>query len=98
MRGSRRARGGWLSALAALGPLAAHGQLPPALPDGAGREIVERTCSQCHSLETVLRSRLGRKQWEARIDEMIAKGAKLSDEDIDVVADYLATHFGPALQ
>ena len=26
---------------------------------------------------------------------MIAKGAKLTDEDIDVVAEYLTTHFGP---
>ena len=87
---------GWLYTLIGLAPLAAYGQLPPALPDGAGREIVERTCGQCHSLETVLRSRLGRKQWEARIDEMIAKGAKLSDEDIDLVAEYLAAHFGPS--
>lgn len=79
----------------AIVPLAAYGQAPPALPDGNGKEIVERTCSQCHSLETVLRSRLGRRQWEARIDAMIAKGANLADEDIDVIAEYLATHFGP---
>ena len=82
----------------ALAPFAGRGQAPPALPEGAGREIVERTCSQCHSLETVLRTRLTRKQWEARIDAMIAKGAKLSDEDIDVIADYLAEHFGPGMQ
>jgi hypothetical protein len=31
--------------------------------------------------------RLDRKHWAARIDEMIAKGAKLSDENIDVVAE-----------
>ena len=84
----------WLCVALAIAPLAGHGQAPPALPDGDGKEIVERICSQCHSLETVLRSRLGRKQWEARIDAMIAKGAKLTDEDIDVVAEYLTTHFG----
>jgi mono/diheme cytochrome c family protein len=91
----RHARCRWLSAAFALAPLAAPGQTPPVLPDGVGRELVERACSQCHSLETVLRSRFGRRQWEARIDEMIAKGARLSDEDIDVIADYLATHYGP---
>jgi mono/diheme cytochrome c family protein len=95
VRGSPHARCRWLSAAFALGPLASHGQAPPVLADGPGRDSVERACSQCHSLETVLRSRLGRKQWEARIDEMIAKGAKLTDEDIDVIAEYLAAHYGP---
>jgi len=85
----------WLGAALAVAAVAAHGQAPPALPQGEGRELVERACSQCHSLETVLRSRLSRRQWEARIDEMIAKGAQLSDDDIDVAAAYLAAHFGP---
>lgn len=65
------------------------------LPEGDGKALVQRACSQCHSLETVTRTRLTQKQWEARIDQMIAKGAKLSDDDIDVVSDYLARHFGP---
>lgn len=75
-------------------PKAPH-QSPTTLPDGDGKAVVQRDCSQCHSLETVTRARLTRKQWEARIDEMIAKGAKLSDDDIDVVAAYLAKNFGP---
>jgi hypothetical protein len=29
---------------------------------------------------------------------MIARGAKLSDEDIDVVAEYLTAHYGRAAQ
>jgi len=94
----RPPRAAWLSAALALVPLGGRGQTPPMLTDGAGRELVERACGQCHSLETVLRSRLSRKQWEARIDEMIAKGAKLSDEDIDLIADYLAAHYGPGTQ
>ena len=98
MRRRRPAACRRLCAALALVPLGSAGQTPPVLPDGAGREIVERACSQCHSLETVLRSRLSRGQWAARIDAMIAKGAKLSDDDIDVVAEYLAAHYGPAPQ
>ena len=56
---------------------------------------VEHACSQCHSFELVTRSRHTRKQWEAQIDSMIGKGAKISDEEFDVIAEYLATHFGP---
>lgn len=88
------ARRPWLVVLLLLAPCAGRGELPP-LPEGTGRDVVERSCSQCHSLETVLRSRLSRRQWAARIDEMVAKGAKLTDDEIDVVAEYLGTNFGP---
>ena len=67
---------------------------PPVLPEGVGKAEVERTCTQCHSLETVLQTRRTRAQWEAKLDAMIAKGAKLSDADFDLVAAYLAQHFG----
>jgi hypothetical protein len=67
---------------------------PPALPDGPGKPEVERACSQCHALETVVQQRRTRSQWEAKIDAMIAKGAKVSDEDFDLIAGYLAAHFG----
>ncbi len=69
-------------------------QAPPSLPGGEGPVDVERACSQCHSFDIVARSRHTRKQWEAQIDSMIAKGARISDEDFDVVADYLVSHFG----
>jgi mono/diheme cytochrome c family protein len=75
--------------------LVAYGE-PPALPEGTGRAEFERACTQCHSLETVLKTRRTRAQWEAKLDAMIAKGAKLSDADFDLIAAYLAQHFGAA--
>ncbi len=84
---------GFACALVVRGGTALAGDV--ALPAGEGRELVVRTCAQCHSLDTVLRSRLTRKQWEARIDQMVAKGAKLTDDEIDTVAAYLARNFGP---
>jgi mono/diheme cytochrome c family protein len=68
---------------------------PPVLPEGAGKDELARACTQCHSLETVLKARGTRAQWEAKLDAMIAKGAKLSDADFDLIAAYLAQHFGP---
>lgn len=64
------------------------------LPDGPGRDLVEHKCTQCHSLETVARSPRTRKQWEAQLDTMIARGARLSDEDFERIADYLAGQLG----
>jgi hypothetical protein len=72
----------------------ARGDPPLALPDGPGRLQVERACSQCHALETVIRQHRTRAQWEAKIDSMIAKGAKVSDEEFELIAAYLAEHFG----
>ncbi len=74
---------------------AAHAE-PLHLPEGSGRELTERTCSQCHSLELVLKHRMTRRQWEAQLDAMIAKGAKLDDENFDALAAYLAAALGPA--
>jgi hypothetical protein len=39
-------------------------------------------------------SRLTAAQWSARVDAMLAKGARVEDDEIDVLIDYLATHFG----
>jgi hypothetical protein len=36
-----------------------------------------------------------RRQWEAQLDTMIAKGAKLGDDDFDALAVYLAAALGP---
>jgi mono/diheme cytochrome c family protein len=68
---------------------------PAALPPGEGRELVVRACGACHSLDAVTRAHLSARQWQARLDEMLARGAKLSDAEYDVVADYLTRNFGP---
>jgi len=87
-----------LSGLARADETAAPAPDTSALPEGAGRELVARACSQCHSLQVVVGLRLTRKQWEAKIDQMLAKGAKLSDDEIDLAADYLAGNFGPRIE
>jgi quinoprotein glucose dehydrogenase len=66
-----------------------------ALPAGSGQELVARACSQCHALQVVTNTRLTRKQWEAKIDQMLARGAKLSDDEIALAAEYLGRNFGP---
>lgn len=91
---------GCLGAMLLAGPALASEAIPPAaqtpvsLPEGEGQALVARACSQCHSLLLVTSVRLTRKQWEAKIDQMLARGAKLSDEEIDVAAEYLARNFG----
>ena len=68
---------------------------PDPWPEGEGSEIARRACHDCHAPIVITASRLTAAQWSARVDAMLAKGAKVEDDEIDVLIDYLATHFGP---
>lgn len=86
----------WLmvSALAAF-----LGVAPPAsaqggqasLPDGAGKGLVESTCTTCHGLRPILRSP-GYDTAE-RWREVFASMVELADAQAETVAAYLAEHF-----
>ena len=65
------------------------------LPDGKGKEIVEDTCSDCHSLERIKSQRMTEEGWNGTIREMIENGASINSDDVKVIVDYLAKNFGP---
>lgn len=75
--------------------LLAAASSPASLPPGKGKAIVQRTCVSCHALKVVTTKRATKEQWSAVINLMLAKGADLDDDEVDVVVDYLAKHFGP---
>ena len=65
------------------------------LPEGKGRETVEKMCGgACHDLEVVTSERLSKQGWTNTVDTMISRGATGTDEEIAAVIDYLAEHFG----
>lgn len=78
----------------ALSQGAADAQQELSLSGERGPVDVEHLCAQCHAFDVVARTRRTRKQWEAQIESMIAKGAKIPDDQFDAIADYLASHFG----
>jgi DNA uptake protein ComE-like DNA-binding protein len=63
------------------------------LPDGPGRETVERVCATCHPAATSASVRHTREGWEATINDMVNRGANASDEELAAILDYLSTHF-----
>lgn len=64
------------------------------LPEGPGREVTERVCTPCHGLENVVRARMSKERWGAVVDDMVSRGAKATDAEIDQIVDYLAANFG----
>src|ERR1035438_9184041 len=45
------------------------------LPDGPGKAVVERMCTPCHSLDSVVRARMTKDRWSNMVDEMVSRGA-----------------------
>ena len=65
------------------------------MSEGKGKEIVETVCTQCHGLNTVTSAGYGSQgEWRNVVDDMVARGAPLVDDEIDLVTEYLAVTFG----
>jgi competence protein ComEA len=74
-----------------LVPLPASGQVT--LPDGSGKEQMIKVCGLCHEPQRAASIRLTREGWQATIGDMIARGARGTDEEFQAVLEYLSTHF-----
>ncbi|WP_428103159.1 hypothetical protein [Candidatus Rariloculus sp.] len=69
------------------------------LPEGQGREILVSACLSCHDLGglALFSGFYTRDNWRTLVLTMIETGATVDAAEIEVVADYLAQHFGPDL-
>jgi competence protein ComEA len=65
------------------------------LPAGKGKEIVSAVCTDCHGVANIRRQRLSRDEWKSEVADMVDRGAKATDDQIDTIVDYLTTNFGP---
>lgn len=63
------------------------------LPDGAGKAEVMKLCSSCHPADRGASVRLTRDGWQDVITRMVALGMKGTDEELNAVLQYMATHF-----
>mgnify|MGYP002629161969 FL=1 len=77
-------------------------------PAGRGRDIAERTCMSCHGQTHLPSYKMNKIGWDAMIGVMLDPNARrgamiqeggavgdITDEERDVLADYLADNFGP---
>ena len=66
------------------------------LPDGPGKPVVAKICAGSHAVSVAVSKRAAREEWERTVDQMLSRGASGTDEEIDLVIDYLTANFGPA--
>jgi quinoprotein glucose dehydrogenase len=68
---------------------------PAVLPPGGAKGLVEKTCgTRCHSIEIVTSQRMNAKEWKAVVQNMVARGAQASDNEAQVIVEYLAKTLG----
>jgi hypothetical protein len=67
------------------------------LPEGEGKAILIRACTTCHDLEglKLFKGYYTEENWRELIVDMVRVGAKVKEQEITVLAKYLAAHFGP---
>src|SRR4051812_45344218 len=71
-------------------PVSVHAQ---AFPDGPGKDILERECSTCHAPDMVRTFGRSAEEWHDVVITMVDQGAKLSDEQVPVLVDYLTKNW-----
>jgi competence protein ComEA len=63
------------------------------LPEGKGKNMVAAVCSSCHGLSVITDSKRNLQDWKDIVDQMVAHGAPLQDDEVDIVTQYLAKNF-----
>jgi DNA uptake protein ComE-like DNA-binding protein len=81
-------RSTWILAIVLAAPVTAQ----------EGTNVLERHCTKCHKLTATLRQRNSRDKWSAIVDDMVARGAEMTDPEIEEVIAYLAKTQGPRVK
>ncbi len=66
------------------------------LKSGAGKEVTEKFCIICHSLDYItMQPKFTKAQWSAVVNKMIkVMGAPIPEGDAKIIEDYLAIQYG----
>jgi mono/diheme cytochrome c family protein len=63
-------------------------------PDGPGKAILLKVCTQCHSADPIAALHRTKDEWKDTLDAMKGYGAEATDEELGVILDYLVKNFG----
>ena len=85
--------GAWLFFVAGAAGPAATLSAQQVLPDAPGRDITVQVCASCHAAETVASVRHTPDGWRDVIAKMVAAGAEGTEQELELVFQYLSTHF-----
>jgi cytochrome c5 len=64
------------------------------LPEGDGKKLVVKLCTDCHGVEQIVAKKRTKEEWDDVISDMIQKGAEGKGEEFDAIVAYLTKNFG----
>jgi competence protein ComEA len=81
-------------ALVLFGALAGVSAQAQALPDGPGKDTLGSVCSTCHGIDIITSQKRSKVAWKGTVSEMKSKGAIATDQEFEVLVEYLSKNFG----
>ena len=79
----------------ALGVLPAAAQSnDQLLPAGPEKDRVVKLCVSCHEMDLVVARRHTRAEWDGVMEDMVARGASGSSQELEKVGDFLSKYLG----
>jgi mono/diheme cytochrome c family protein len=78
-----------------MGLLLAASAVAQDLPEGEGKELVQKKCGSCHGLYKATGENKTEAEWAVEVDKMAAAGAAMTDDEFEKIVLYLAKNFGP---
>jgi len=63
-------------------------------PEGPGKDVAVRICTECHPVTNVTKHRESRTAWGKILDKMLDEGAHIPDADWDTLVSYLSVTLG----
>jgi hypothetical protein len=64
------------------------------LPDGEGKKVVERVCTECHGTDEITSIKRTPDQWRRVVTDMLdRRDTKTSEEEAKQIIEYLIAHF-----
>ena len=64
------------------------------LPEEKGQADFQRICSRCHSVTLATKQRMTQPEWKEVVDEMVARGARGTPDELNNIVTYLAANYG----
>ena len=64
------------------------------LPDGAGKDVVVKSCLECHGVANFRKARKDADEWSDSVNDMVDRGAKATPAEVETIVAYLVKNFG----
>ena len=65
-------------------------------PPGPGLELIQRSCISCHDIYMITTKRKTPEQWAEVMDLMMARGAEVTPDEMQIIEEYLSQNFSVA--